>query len=614
MTRIFDDPALFADDALDGFVAANRNYVARVTGGVVRSTATPAGQVALIIGGGSGHYPAFGGVVGAGLAAGAVCGNVFTSPSAAQAYSVARTAQRGGGVLFSYGNYAGDVLHFTAAESRLRAEGIDARTVLCTDDIASAPRDEIEKRRGIAGDFVVFKVAGAAAERGFVLDEVERLAVLANARTRTLGVAFAGCTLPGATGALFTVPAGRMSIGLGIHGEPGISEQDVPTAGELATLLVERLLDDVPADRGSRVGVILNGLGTVKYEELFVLYSQVARLLEAAGLDIVDPECGELVTSLDMAGLSLTLFWLDDELEPLWRDPANTPAFRKGIMAEHATVTITEYVDALDNAGNAGNGGNGAHQPTAGAASKRLATSAAALIQTARRVVVANADELGRIDAIAGDGDHGTGMVRGLTAANESAQQSLAAGAGVTELLQNAGRAWSDRAGGTSGALWGAALVAAGEELADRDGYSASIVAGAAAAGVGAIIALGKAVAGDKTMVDAMTPYIDALQKSIADGQSLAVAATVAARSATDAAASTAALRPRLGRARPLAEKSLGHPDAGATSFALIVSQIATDADADAHTHADADAHAHTDADANTESTASESLTPKELP
>lgn len=563
MTRIFDDPALFADDALDGFVAANRKYVARVTGGVVRSTATPDGQVALVVGGGSGHYPAFAGVVGAGLAAGAVCGNVFTSPSAAQAYSVARTAERGGGVLFSYGNYAGDVLHFGEAQGRLRANGIDARTVLCTDDIASAPRQEIEKRRGIAGDFVVFKVAGAAAERGLSIDDVERLARRANERTRTLGVAFAGCTLPGAAGALFTVPQGRMSIGLGIHGEPGISEQDVPTARELAKLLVERLLDDVPADRGSRVGVILNGLGTVKYEELFVLYSHVARLLELAGLDIIDPECGELVTSLDMAGLSLTVFWLDDELEPLWRDPANTPAFRKGIVAQPENVVIDQFVEFTP-----------AHL-VAGAASKQLAIATAALIATAHQVVVENADELGRIDAIAGDGDHGTGMVRGLAAANNCALQSLAAGAGVTELLKSAGRAWSDRAGGTSGALWGAALVAAGEELADRDGYSDSTVAAAAAAAVSAIITLGKAAPGDKTMIDAMTPYITALQKSITDGDTLAVAAAVAAQVANDAAASTARLRPRLGRARPLAEKSLGHPDAGATSFALIVSRIA---------------------------------------
>ena len=199
MTQIFDNPADFADEALDGFVAANRGYVARVDGGVVRSTEVPAGQVALVVGGGSGHYPAFAGLVGPGLAAGSACGNMFASPAAGQVYRVAKAANAGGGVLLSYGNYAGDVLHFGQAQLRLNAEGIETRTVTVTDDIASAPIEQIEKRRGIAGDLTVFKIAGAAAEAGLNLDDVERLAIKTNYRTRSLGVAFDGCTLPGAT-------------------------------------------------------------------------------------------------------------------------------------------------------------------------------------------------------------------------------------------------------------------------------------------------------------------------------------------------------------------------------------------------------------------------------
>ncbi|MHB1235327.1 MAG: dihydroxyacetone kinase subunit DhaK, partial [Microbacteriaceae bacterium] len=313
MTRIFDDPAAFADEALDGFVAVHRGYVARVDGGVVRSTVSPGGQVALVIGGGSGHYPAFAGLVGPGLAAGAACGNVFASPAASQIYRVAKAAHTGGGVLLSYGNYAGDVLNFGQAEQRLNAEGIPARTVLVTDDIASAPAAQWPERRGIAGDLVVFKIAGAAAEAGLELDEVERVAGKANDRVRSLGVAFDGCTLPGADGPLFQVPEQGMSLGLGIHGEPGISDHSMPTASELAQLMVFRLLAERPAGAGDRVIPILNGLGTIKYEELFLLYGKIARLLLAAGLEIVEPECGELVTSLDMSGLSLTLFWPDDE-------------------------------------------------------------------------------------------------------------------------------------------------------------------------------------------------------------------------------------------------------------------------------------------------------------
>jgi dihydroxyacetone kinase len=563
MTRIFDDPAQFADDALDGFVAANGSYVTRVPGGVVRSTATPGGQVALVVGGGSGHYPAFAGIVGVGLAAGAVCGNVFTSPSATQAYSVARSASRGGGVIFSYGNYAGDVLHFEEASKRLRSEGIDTRTVLCTDDIASAPIAERSRRRGIAGDFTVFKIAGAAAERGLGIDRVEHLARSANERTRTLGVAFAGCTLPGESGALFTVPPGQMSIGLGIHGEPGISEQPIPSARTLADILVTRLLDDVPGDRGSRVAVVLNGLGTVKYEELFVLYGHVARLLTELGIVIVAPECGELVTSLDMAGLSLTLFWLDDELEPLWTDAADTPAFRKGALVARERIEVEIFSETMTTHLDSGEG------------SRRVARLAADLIGIAFATASDNADELGRIDAIAGDGDHGTGMVRGRRAAEESAVAAVAAGRGVTELLTSAGHAWSDKAGGTSGALWGAALVAAGAKLGDHEHYTARDATDAASSAIAAIMTLGKAHLGDKTMIDSMLPFVDALRLQVADGTPLPIALSAAAAVATAAARSTSQLRPQLGRARPLAEKSVGHPDAGATSFALIISRIA---------------------------------------
>ena len=259
---------------------------------------------------------------------------MFASPAAGQVYRVAKAANAGGGVLLSYGNYAGDVLHFGQAQLRLNAEGIETRTVLVTDDIASAPLDQIEKRRGIAGDLTVFKIAGAAAEAGLNLDDVERLAIRTNYRTRSLGVAFDGCTLPGADGPLFHVPAGQMSLGLGIHGEPGISEHPMPTASELAELLVVTAAGGQAATTpATRVVAIVNGLGTVKYDELFLLFGKIEKLLTAAGLTVVEPECGELVTSLDMSGLSLTLLWLDDELEQYWAAPADTPAFRKGNLA-----------------------------------------------------------------------------------------------------------------------------------------------------------------------------------------------------------------------------------------------------------------------------------------
>ncbi|WP_019344707.1 dihydroxyacetone kinase family protein, partial [Mycolicibacterium conceptionense] len=414
MTRLFNDPATFTEDMLAGFLDANAHYVTGVPGGVVRATETPSGKVAVVVGGGSGHYPAFCGVVGPGFADGAVVGNIFTSPSTREAASVARAAHGDSGVLLITGNYAGDVMNFGLAVKQLQTEGIDARYLAVTDDIASAPTDDIAKRRGIAGDFTVFRCASAAAEEGRDLDGVEGVARKANDLTRTLGVAFDGCTMPGADRPLFTVDAGTMDLGLGIHGEPGVSSHSMPTAAELAELLVTGVLAEKPAGTGNRIAVILNGLGRTKYEELFVVWKTAAALLAEAGYTVVQPEVGELVTSLDMAGCSLTVMWLDDELERLWTSPADTPAYRKGRMAAtDATPRCSETAQATS--------AQIEQADTNGAAAAQLV--AAGISAIAAQMVAAEA-ELGRIDAVAGDGDHGRGMVKGTGAACAAADSA----------------------------------------------------------------------------------------------------------------------------------------------------------------------------------------------
>jgi dihydroxyacetone kinase len=562
MTVLTHDATTFADDALTGLVAAHSS-LRRVDGGVARRDALPSGRVSIVIGGGSGHYPAFAGLVGPGLASGVAYGNIFASPSAGQVCRVARATQTGGGVVLSFGNYAGDVLNFGQAAERLRAEGIDVRVIEVTDDVASGGSDEIAKRRGIAGDLTVFKVLGAAAEEGLDLDAVEELGRRANAATRSFGVAFSGCTLPGATEPLFTVPEGRMSIGLGIHGEPGISEADLPTASELAELLVTRLLAEAPAGAGTRAVVLVNGLGTFKYEELFVLYGHIARLLQDSGITIVQPEVGELVTSLDMSGVSATVMWLDEDLERLWSAACWTPAFRKGAITVPTSDDAHEVVSAP------------VHAPD----DTRHASAGPAVLRGFEQVadmIVAAEEEFGLIDAVAGDGDHGIGMARGITAAVEAATAAVARGAGIGTILADAGENWAENAGGTSGALWGVCLTSAGASLAKEDDvYAPAASARAAAAGLAAIQLLGKAEVGDKTLVDAFAPTVAQLHASADAGDSLAQSWLAAAETAEEAAVSTAVLRPRLGRARPLAEKSIGHPDAGAVSFARIVGVIA---------------------------------------
>ncbi|GAA4288206.1 dihydroxyacetone kinase family protein [Georgenia daeguensis] len=567
MTRLYNDPKQFADEALTGMVLAHPGHVQRVHGGVVRATCSPRGSVSVVIGGGSGHYPAFAGWVGPGLAHGAACGNVFASPSASQVCSVVRAADNGGGVLLTYGNYAGDVLHFGQAAERLRAEGADVRTLAVSDDVASNTPENHADRRGVTGDLVVFKVAGAAAERGDDLDTVERLARRANERTRSLGVAFNGCTLPGAGEPLFSVPAGEMSVGLGVHGEPGVRDVPMGTAAEVADLLVDGVLAEEP-ERGhdgyaGRAVVILNGLGTVKSEELYVVYGRVAQRLEEAGITPVLPEVGELMSSLDMAGLSLTLTFLDPELEELWCAPVDTIAYRRGAVQQHGRREVTADVAAADPI------------PEASAQSRELAQTITDVLAVLRETAVAAEPELGRLDAIAGDGDHGQGMSYGTTGAWRAAAAALARGAGARTLLVRAGEAWSEAAGGTSGALWGGALSAVGAALSDDAPAGSADIVRAVEHGGQAILRLGGAEPGDKTMVDALVPFTTVLSERFASGEPLPRAWTRAAEAASHAARATAEIPARRGRSRVLGQKSVGTPDPGATSFALLMSAVA---------------------------------------
>ncbi|WP_020417052.1 dihydroxyacetone kinase subunit DhaL [Amycolatopsis sp. ATCC 39116] len=546
--------ATFKRDWLDGFVTAYGREVRKVPGayGVLGRNVPRRGKVAVVIGGGCGHYPAFAGLVGPGLADAAVVGDVFTSPSAEQVYRTARAAEGGAGVLFAYGNYAGDVLHFGLAARRLAAEGIESRTILVTDDIASGQADAPEKRRGVAGDFIVFKVAGAAAERGDDLDAVHAAAVKANAHTRTFGVAFGGCTLPGADQPLFTVGESEMELGLGIHGEPGVRTVGRLGAAELADELVDGLLPELPRGDG-RVAVLVNGLGRTKYEEMFVTYTRIHERLTGAGLTPVHTEVGEFVTSLDMAGVSLSVLVLDDELAELYGAPCDTPGYRSG----GAVLEPVELSSTVD---------------------KQLARPEGEGVEVVDRLLTAamrriedNESELGRLDAVAADGDHGLGMTRGMRAAVSAARG--AAGSSVADTLLAAGTALADAAGGASGALYGVLLAETGAGLR-VDEITTTVVADAVDGAVRAFTELGKAELGEKTMLDAIEPFRQALRKQAEAGAALPDAWREAAQAAALAAEETANLVPAKGRAARLAQRSKGHADPGATSFALIVTAI----------------------------------------
>lgn len=331
MKKLINDPSAYVDEMLDGLVAAQPSLRRDGTAGRVvrRAAGMRPGKVGIASGGGSGHLPLFTGYVGPGLLDTCAIGNVFEGPNAASCMDAVRLADGGRGVLRLYGNYGGDRMNFDMAGEMLQDEGVETTTVLGTDDIASGTPEDIGRRRGVAGIVYAYKAAGASAEAGADLEEVTRVAAKAVAATRTIGVALAPCRLPAAREPSFTLGDDEIEMGMGIHGEPGIWRDKLKPADAIADEMVDRLLADLPAPDG-RVSVLVNGLGATPLEELFILYRRVAARLGSLGLSIHRPLVGDFVTSMEMAGASISLFHLDDELAALLDAPAECPFWRVG--------------------------------------------------------------------------------------------------------------------------------------------------------------------------------------------------------------------------------------------------------------------------------------------
>lgn len=326
---INDDPDKLVEEMLEGYLSAYGNLyqaVPDVNGFVVKNRKD---KVALVIGGGSGHEPLFPGFVGNGLADAAAMGNIFASPNPATILEVAKAADNGKGVLFVYGNYAGDNLNFDMAEELANDEGIKTSSVRVWDDIASAPIDRIEDRRGIAGDVFVIKVAGAATDMGLSLEEATRVTKKARDCVRTIGLAVAPGSIPGSNKATFELPEDEIEFGMGLHGEPGVKRTKMMKADELTDIMVENILGDLPFNSGDEVCLLVNGLGSTTLLEMFVVNRRVSQILAQKGIKIYDTMVNSFCTCQEMAGVSITLMRLDDELKKYYDYPASSPFFIK---------------------------------------------------------------------------------------------------------------------------------------------------------------------------------------------------------------------------------------------------------------------------------------------
>ena len=329
--KLINDPANVIEEMLDGMIAAHPKHLRQLHNSprsIIAADGPRRGKVGFVIGGGSGHEPTFVGFVGKGLADAAVIGNVFASPPPDPIYECAKAVDGGAGVLFMYGNYAGDVMNFDMAVEMAAMDDVEVRTVLTTDDVASAPLNEKEKRRGIAGNFFIFKMAGAAADKGMSLDEVERIARKANEHTLTMGVGLSACSLPQTRKPNFELGPEDMEIGLGIHGEPGVKRGPIKTADEVTDELIDRIFVELNASRGDRVGVLVNSLGSTPLMELYIMNRRVKQRLENVSIKTHATWVGHYCTSLEMAGASVTLVHLDSELTDLLDHPCDCAMFR----------------------------------------------------------------------------------------------------------------------------------------------------------------------------------------------------------------------------------------------------------------------------------------------
>jgi dihydroxyacetone kinase-like protein len=330
MKKLINDPFDVVEEMMEGYCEAHADLVRRVgLRAIARRDAPTRGKVGVVVGGGSGHLPLYPGYVGRGAADASPIGNVFASPPAKPILEATRAANGGVGVVYLYGNYAGDVMNFDRAAGLAAAEGIPVESIVCNDDVASAPAAEAARRRGIAGAFLVLKATAAKAETRADLQAVAALGRKACSFTRSIGVALSSCTVPANGRPTFELPPGQMEVGLGIHGEPGRRQAPLAPADQIVDEIMESVLGDLGAVSGEEVAVLVNGLGATPLEELYILYRRTHQLLKAKGLTPRYRYVGEYATSLEMAGASISVMRLDEELAVLLGQPANCPLFKQ---------------------------------------------------------------------------------------------------------------------------------------------------------------------------------------------------------------------------------------------------------------------------------------------
>lgn len=566
------------EEMIEGILGAHGHLIEAYgnTGRVIAAKRTVSQKVGIVIGGGSGHEPAFYGYVGPGLADAVAIGNVFASPSPVQILEATQAADQGAGVLYMYGNYSGDVMNFDMAAEQAADENIIAQTVIVTDDVASSPRDRKQDRRGIAGGFFVFKIAAAAADQGVTLEEAVRIAKKANENTLTMGVALSPCSLPQTLKHNFELGDDEMEIGMGIHGEAGIRRATLASADSVTDELLQHIFDDETLNDGDEVAMLVNGLGSTSLMELYLLNRRAREILQKKNIRIHVTFVGEYVTSLEMAGASISIIKLDEELKNYLDHPCDTPALRVGHVSSlnatdnptssrlHkpkstsvSTPDLTPHVDTTD---------------TTSEGDVSASDFISMMLKIAESIHTQK-DHLSELDGAIGDGDHGVTMDIGWTAV-ASVLNTTNHASSIANICTVVGNTFLNAVGASCGPLYASGFLHAAKAMGSRQSLDAEGTVNFIGAISDGIQSRGKATPGEKTMVDAWVPAHEYAQQALLSGSDTKACLQAAIQGAEEGRDATAQMLALRGRASKLGERSIGHIDPGAASACVMLSAM----------------------------------------
>ncbi|MBE7129081.1 dihydroxyacetone kinase subunit DhaK [Bacillus mycoides] len=579
MKKIINKPETLVMEMCNGMVMAHPELELLKKYKVIKKKDMNENKVTLISGGGSGHEPAHAGLVGKGMLDAAVCGDVFASPSQIQVYQAIKETASKKGTLLIIKNYSGDIMNFKNGAHLATEDGIEVDYVKVDDDIAVEDSLYTVGRRGVAGVIFVHKIAGAAAEAGMDLGAVKAASEKAAANVRTIGLALTSCTVPASGSPTFTLAEDEMEYGVGIHGEPGIKREKTLSADELANRMTNDLIKDLGVKDGEEIALLVNGFGGTPLQELYLFNNAVTRELAARNIKINKVFVGNYMTSIDMAGMSLTVMKLDDELKTLLSKECNTPAFKVD-----GPVESVEYVNVLEDVEEKEVSFEIETAEEHAVIKDNVITlnNMIYLVDKMSDIIIKNEVPFCELDTHAGDGDFGMSVAKGFKQLKRE-WHSIVDQENVTigSFLDGCSMIIMEHCGGASGPIWGGAFRAASKAAGEKRELTAKEFAEILQAALQGIQSIGErsfgrgAVVGDKTLVDALAPCVDSWIDSASNGTDVKTAFEKGAESAVKGAEYTKEIVARMGRAGTVGERSLGYPDAGAHALGVIFTEIA---------------------------------------